>query len=132
VIRSILFAAALAVLPVVAGAQSVRSLQQQGPAVPSHMMPPPGKCRIWMDGVAPERQPAPTDCQTALRQRPANGRVVFGPSDRENAETGFRSRTPAARPDTVRRVTPPATREPRESKDTSTNRPTRRRPEPTS
>ncbi len=82
-----------------------------------------------MDGVAPERQPAPTDCQTALRQRPANGRVVFGPSDRENAETGFRPRTTTPRPDSATRATPPAQRAP---KDTTVNRPTRRRPEPTS
>ena len=40
--------------------------------------PPPGMCRIWIEGVPGPRQPAPTDCATALRNRPANGSVVFG------------------------------------------------------
>jgi hypothetical protein len=35
-------------------------------------------CRIWLDGVPPGQQPAPTDCATAVRNRPANGRVIFG------------------------------------------------------
>jgi hypothetical protein len=35
-------------------------------------------CRIWIDGVPPTHQPAPTDCATAIRKRPLNARVVFG------------------------------------------------------
>jgi hypothetical protein len=35
-------------------------------------------CRIWIDGVPPAHQPAPTDCATAIRKRPLNARVVFG------------------------------------------------------
>jgi hypothetical protein len=35
-------------------------------------------CRIWLDGVPAGRQPAPTDCASALRNRPANGQVIFG------------------------------------------------------
>jgi hypothetical protein len=35
-------------------------------------------CRVWVDGVPPGQQPAPTDCRTAIRNRPANGRVIFG------------------------------------------------------
>lgn len=65
------------------------------PVVPSHLMPPTGKCRIWMEGVAPAQQPAPTDCQTALRQKPANGTVIFGPTVRRDAARAFR---PSARP----------------------------------
>lgn len=50
--------------------------QEQG--VPSSYRPPAGMCRIWIDGVPPGQQPAPTDCVTAVRNRPANGTVIFG------------------------------------------------------
>ena len=46
--------------------------------VPAGHMPPPGMCRVWIDGVPPGQQPAPTDCASAVRNRPANGRVIFG------------------------------------------------------
>jgi len=46
--------------------------------VPPGHRPPPGMCRIWIDGVPPGQQPAPTDCATAVRNRPSNGRVIFG------------------------------------------------------
>jgi hypothetical protein len=46
--------------------------------VPPGHRPPPGMCRIWLDGVPAGQQPAPTDCATAVRNRPANGRVLFG------------------------------------------------------
>ncbi len=35
-------------------------------------------CRIWLDGVPAAQQPAPTDCASAVRNRPAKGRVIFG------------------------------------------------------
>jgi hypothetical protein len=47
-------------------------------AVPRGHLPPPGLCRIWIDGVPPGRQPAPTDCATARRHRPANARILYG------------------------------------------------------
>lgn len=51
----------------------------RGPAdVPPGHRPPAGMCRIWIDNVPPGRQPAPTDCATAVRTRPANGRVIYG------------------------------------------------------
>jgi hypothetical protein len=40
--------------------------------------PPAGMCRIWVDGVPPDKQPAATDCSTALRNKPTNGQVIFG------------------------------------------------------
>lgn len=46
--------------------------------VPPGHRPPAGMCRIWIDGVPPGQQAAPTDCATAVRNRPANGRVIFG------------------------------------------------------
>ena len=47
-------------------------------SVPPGHMPPAGMCRIWIDGVPPGRQPAPTDCATAERNRPGNARVIYG------------------------------------------------------
>ena len=51
---------------------------QSSSNVPESHRPPPGMCRIWIDGVPPTHQPAPTDCATAIRKRPLNARVVFG------------------------------------------------------
>lgn len=50
----------------------------QGPLVPPAFRPPAGMCRIWIEGVPPGQQPAPTDCVTAVRNRPVNGSVIFG------------------------------------------------------
>jgi hypothetical protein len=74
--------------PVAAGAQG-RVPERQATSrdtagvIPREMIPPAGKCRIWMDGVPAAQQPAPTDCTTALRKRPANSRLVFGPAKRD-------------------------------------------------
>lgn len=46
--------------------------------VPREYLPPAGMCRVWVEGVPPQQQPAPTDCASAVRNRPANGRVVYG------------------------------------------------------
>lgn len=61
--------------------------QQLGPSkVPDGHKPPPGMCRIWIDGVPPGRQAAPTDCPTAVRNRPSNGRVIWGDDEKRSAE----------------------------------------------
>ena len=46
--------------------------------IPKSHVPPPGMCRVWLDGVPAGQQPAPTDCKTALRNKPAKARVIFG------------------------------------------------------
>jgi hypothetical protein len=46
--------------------------------IPPGHRPPAGMCRIWIDGVPPGRQPAPTDCDTAVRNQPANSRIIWG------------------------------------------------------
>lgn len=46
--------------------------------VPKEHLPPAGMCRIWIDGVPAGQQPAPTDCASAVKNRPSNGRVLFG------------------------------------------------------
>lgn len=51
---------------------------KQQPAIPPAYRPPQGMCRIWIEGVPPSQQPAPTDCVSAIRNRPENGSVIFG------------------------------------------------------
>jgi len=51
---------------------------RRDPVVPKGFAPPAGMCRIWITGVPAGQQPAPTDCASAVRNRPANGRVLFG------------------------------------------------------
>ena len=46
--------------------------------IPPGQLPPAGMCRIWINDVPAGQQPAPTDCSSAVRNRPANGRVFFG------------------------------------------------------
>ncbi len=50
--------------------------------VPAAMLPPAGKCRVWMSGVPASQQPAPTDCPTALRQRTGNAVILYGPTQK--------------------------------------------------
>ncbi len=47
-------------------------------SVPNSARPPAGMCRIWLPNVPASKQAAPTDCPTAVRNRPANARVIFG------------------------------------------------------
>lgn len=56
--------------------------------IPPGQRPPAGMCRIWLNGVPPGQQPAPTDCATAVRNRPANGRVIFGDDYANNNDRG--------------------------------------------
>jgi hypothetical protein len=51
--------------------------RKSGHVPPGHL-PPEGMCRIWVDGVPPGQQPAPTDCATAVATKPANARVLWG------------------------------------------------------
>lgn len=92
--------AALAVAPARAVGQAappVRSLMpmsKKEPArvsIPASHLPPAGMCRIWIDNVPPAQQPAPTDCASAIRNRPSNGRVIFPEDDargRRDAKPG--------------------------------------------
>ena len=59
-------------------AQAQARGEERGPDIPSEHRPPPGMCRIWIESVPPGQQPAPTDCSSAVRNRPANARVIFG------------------------------------------------------
>ena len=86
----------LAVVPARGVAQDTKAAQQQEKAsqkdapVPKAYLPPAGMCRVWVDNVPAGRQPAPTDCATAIRNRPPNARVIFP------AEKAGRSSEPKA------------------------------------
>lgn len=49
-------------------------------AIPPKYAPPGGMCRVWVQGVPPAQQPAPTQCAKAVRVHSPNSQVVFGPS----------------------------------------------------
>lgn len=58
-------------------AQSRPQPQDPKATVPATHLPPPGMCRIWLDNVPPAQQPAPTDCASAARNLPRNGRLIY-------------------------------------------------------
>ena len=70
-----------------AGLAGVAHAQERSKDVPKDYRPPKGMCRIWLDDVPAKQQPAPTDCPTAVRNRPSNGKVVFG-DDYKDGEGG--------------------------------------------
>lgn len=79
-------------------AQQVRSFTTPEPrpgqrvSIPRAYLPPKGLCRIWIDSVPARQQPAPTDCATAIRNKPQNGRVIFSEQDREPQKDGERKK----------------------------------------
>ena len=55
-----------------------RSEKNDKADVPKGYRPPAGMCRVWVEGVPAAQQPAPTDCASAVRNKPANARVIYG------------------------------------------------------
>jgi hypothetical protein len=99
-------------VPVQAGAQSLAppkardsSAQKvvREPAVPKQYLPPAGMCRIWVNNVPAARQPAPTSCETAIRNRPPNARILFPPDRPTDSK---KSAPVRPRPDTTKRKPP--------------------------
>jgi len=65
-------------------------------AIPADARPPKGMCRIWIDAVPAAQQPAATDCATAVKNRPANARIIFGDdfADTTKAKSGDKPKLP--------------------------------------
>src|SRR5688572_21095212 len=63
---------------VLAAPLAAQDQSRQTDSVPASARPPAGMCRIWLPNVPASKQAAPTDCATAVRNRPANARVIFG------------------------------------------------------
>ena len=83
-------------------------------SIPAQYRPPAGMCRTWITGVPANQQSAPTDCASAIRNRPPNGRVIFGPElPRKNNPapqpdtTQRRGEPPPALPKPTKRIPPP-------------------------
>lgn len=74
--------------------------------VPRAYLPPAGMCRIWVDNVPAARQPAPTDCATAIRNRPPNARILFPAPKASSRNADIRS-PGGSTTDTAKRKRPP-------------------------
>jgi hypothetical protein len=85
-------------------AQDARELS---PKMPVSFTPPAGLCRIWFDGVPASQQPAPTDCASAIKNRPSSAALVFGPK-RRSESSELESFTRRAGFPAVRELTPNA------------------------
>ncbi|HEX5580285.1 MAG TPA: hypothetical protein VFX39_01840, partial [Gemmatimonadaceae bacterium] len=125
--------AGLAAIAALAAATPVDAQQRgRGEArVPRGYEPPPGMCRIWLEGVPANQQPAPTDCATAIRRRPSNASVVFGDPVRGSGERTppvVRPLAPDRDPPSGRRATPRRDDPPREVR-TRQERPQEDRPQ---
>jgi hypothetical protein len=96
----LLIAGLIAVAGAPAGAQRQQpkdSARGASSAIPADARPPKGMCRIWLDNVPAAQQPAATDCPTAIRNRPTNGRVIFG-DDAPDSAKGKRGEKPKLPP----------------------------------
>ena len=105
-IPAVLFSLLMALLPASGAAQALAPAtkgKEKDAPIPKAYLPPPGMCRIWVDNVPAARQPAPTDCATAIRNKPPNARVVF-PAGRTGDAKGLAPNRP--RPDTAKRKPP--------------------------
>lgn len=61
------------------GAQrAAKDSAKKSQPIPADARPPKGMCRIWLENVPAGQQPAATDCQTAIKNRPQNAQVIFG------------------------------------------------------
>ncbi len=103
-----------------------------GVVVPDGYEPPRGMCRIWIEGVPAGQQPAPTDCATAIKKRPANAVVVFGEPVRSLDEAErVRERLPTSELWTPRRGLAPSRSGSNSEARSREETPTRRGAEPT-
>jgi hypothetical protein len=106
---AILVLPVLLLFPTPGSSQSLTATEKQAQKaeknepVPKAYLPPAGMCRIWVDNVPAARQPAPTDCATAIRNKPPNARVIF-PTARPGDGKGLTPKRP--RPDTTKRKPP--------------------------
>lgn len=87
---------ALITIAATAGLAGVAHAQksQANDTVAKEYRPPKGMCRIWLDKVPPKQQPAPTDCPTAVRNKPSNAKVIFGDDYKEKGEKDGKKELP--------------------------------------
>lgn len=85
-------AAAVLLVPALMPAQA--KPDEGGVTVPESARPPEGMCRVWLPDVPERQQPAPTDCASALRNRPRNSILLFGDLSREAKQPPRRETAP--------------------------------------
>jgi hypothetical protein len=103
---SVMVLTVMLLFPIPGASQSLTPAESKSKGaepVPKAYLPPAGMCRIWVDNVPAARQPAPTDCATAIRNKPPNARVIF-PAPRPGDAKGLTPNRP--RPDTTKRKPP--------------------------
>lgn len=76
--RKFLFVLTMSVAMGCASSLAAQPRQAKPDSVPSSFKPPAGMCRVWVDGVPASQQPASTDCASAVRNKPANAKVIYG------------------------------------------------------
>jgi hypothetical protein len=76
--RFVLLAGSLASISTVQLGAQEKARETKASPVPESAQPPAGLCRVWLANVPARQQPAATDCATAIKNRPANARVLFG------------------------------------------------------
>ena len=81
-----------------AAQQSQKDSARKSASVPAEARPPKGMCRIWLDNVPANQQPAATDCATAVKNRPANGHVIFGDDFADTTKARGGDKAPALPP----------------------------------
>lgn len=81
-----------------AAQQSQKDSARKSASVPADARPPKGMCRIWLDNVPANQQPAATDCPTAVKNRPANGHVIFGDDFADSTKSRTSDKAPALPP----------------------------------
>lgn len=90
-----------AILAVVSPRSAMAQKGQGSQDIPAGSRPPAGMCRIWLDNVPAAQQPAPTDCASAVRNRPAKGRVIFGDDyATKRGDSGRATKTQGSEPKT--------------------------------
>jgi hypothetical protein len=87
------FLVAVAFVPVYSANAQGRDTRN-APKIPAESRPPAGMCRIWLDDVPAGQQPAPTDCATAVKNKPQNGRVIFGDDYAKKDDKNERKKAP--------------------------------------
>ena len=91
------FLVAAAFAPLHLSSAQARGDKGKPPTIPQESRPPAGMCRIWLDDVPAGQQPAPTDCATAVKNKPQNGRVIFGDDYAKKDDKGEKKKSPAVR-----------------------------------
>lgn len=79
----------IALLAAAVAAPAFADPDRYGRVPPGHL-PPPGECRVWIDGRPPGQQPPPTSCGRAeARADRYGGRVIYGGDRRRGEYRGY-------------------------------------------